>query len=149
MVTLRTTAIMKTDISGSTARFRSLPESDLTALLAEHRELVARLAEAHGGRIVKPEGDGYWLAFPSVTAGALAGMAMQEELRLAEAPKGDRRLVMRIVITLGDVLHEEGAFVGDAVVLASRIETLTPPHEIYLSAAAWLAEPGGSPHRAR
>jgi adenylate cyclase len=139
MVTLRATAIMKTDISGSTARFRSLPEQDLTALLAEHREFVARLATAHDGRIVKPEGDGFWLAFPSVTAGALAAMAMQEELRLAEAGQGDRRLAMRIVISLGDVLHQEGALVGDAVVLASRIEALTPPHEIYLSAAAWLA----------
>src|SRR5262245_50059909 len=139
MVTLRATAIMKTDISGSTARFRSLPEQDLTALLAEHRDFVVRLAAVHDGRIVKPEGDGFWLAFPSVTAGALAAMAMQEELRLAEGSKGDRRLAMRIVITLGDVLHQDGALVGDAVVLASRIETLTPPHEIYLSAAAWLA----------
>jgi len=139
MVTLRATAIMKTDISGSTARFRSLPEQDLTALLAEHRDFVARFASAHDGRIVKPEGDGFFLAFPSVTAGALAAMAMQEELRLAEGSKGDRRLAMRIVITLGDVLHQDGALVGDAVVLATRIEALTPPHEIYLSAAAWLA----------
>lgn len=139
MVTLRATAIMKTDISGSTPRFRSLPEQDLTALLAEHRDFVTRLATPHDGRIVKPEGDGYWLAFPSVTAGALAAMAMQEELRLAEASKGDRRLAMRIVITLGDVLHQEGALVGDAVILATRIDALTPPHEIYLSAAAWLA----------
>jgi class 3 adenylate cyclase len=139
MATLRATAIMKTDISGSTARFRTLTEQDLTTLLAEHRELVARLAAAHDGRVVKAEGDGFWLAFPSVTAGALAAMAMQEELRLAETGKGDRRLAMRIVITLGDVLHHENALVGDAVVLASRIEALTPPQEIYLSAAAWLA----------
>jgi class 3 adenylate cyclase len=139
MTALRATAIVTTDISGSTARFRTLLEPDLTALLAEHRDLVGRLASAHEGRIVKPEGDGFWLAFPSVTAGALAAMAMQEELRLAEVTKGDRRLAMRIVITLGDVLHQEGALIGDAVVLASRIEALTPPHEIYLSAAAWLA----------
>lgn len=131
MITLRATAIMKTDISGSTARFRTLPEPDLTALLAEHRELVTRLAAAHDGRIVKPEGDGFWLAFPSVTAGALAAMAMQEELRLAEATKGERLLAMRIVITLGDVLHQEGALVGEAVVLASRIEALTPPRPGY------------------
>ena len=46
---------------------------------------------------------------------------------------------MRVVITLGDVLHEEGALVGDTVVLTARIESITPPDEIYLSAAAWLA----------
>ena len=101
---------MKTDLSGSTVRFRSLPEADLTALLGEHRALIGRVAAGHGGRVVKPEGDGFFICFPSVTAAALAAMAMQEELRLSEAGKGDRRLVMRIVLTLGDVLHEEGAF---------------------------------------
>jgi class 3 adenylate cyclase len=46
---------------------------------------------------------------------------------------------MRIVITMGDVLNPEGALIGDAVVLAARIEALTPPDEIYLSAAARFA----------
>jgi class 3 adenylate cyclase len=139
MTTLRTTAIMKTDIRGSTVRFRQLPEVDLDALLTEHRAFVARVAAAHDGRIVKPEGDGFWLVFPSVTAAALAARTMQEELRLARVGKGDERLAMRIVLTLGDVLHQEGALVGDTVVLAARIEDITPPDEIYLSAAAWLA----------
>lgn len=136
---LLATAIMKTDLSGSTVRFRALPEADLTAVLAEHRGLVTRVAAARGGRLVKPEGDGFWIVFPSVTAATLAAMAMQEELRASEATKGDRRLAMRIVLTLGDVLHEDGALVGDAVVLATRIEALTPPGEIYLSPTAWLA----------
>lgn len=137
--TLRTTAILKTDLAGSTPRFRELPEADLAALLSDHRALLTRVAAAQDGRIVKPEGDGFWLAFPSVTAAALAAMSMQEELQLAQANKGDDRLAMRVVLTLGDVLHQEGALVGDAVVLATRIEALTPPDEIYLSAAAWLA----------
>src|SRR6266508_376425 len=139
MTTLRTTVILKTDISGSTVRFRALAEEDLHALFNEHREFLGRHAAAHDGRIVKPEGDGFWLVFPSVTAAALAAMAMQEELRLAQPGKGDDRLSMRVVITLGDVLHEEGALVGDTVVLTTRIEAITPPDEIYLSAAAWLA----------
>jgi len=66
-------------------------------------------------------------------------MAMQEELRHTQLNKGEDRLAMRIVITLGDVLHEEGDFFGDAVALAARIETITPPDEIYMSAAARLA----------
>src|ERR687887_1108685 len=139
MTTLRTTVIMKTDIGGSTVRFRALPEVDLDALLTEHLHFVSHLAAAHDGRIVKPEGDGFWVVSPSVTAGALAAMRMQEELRLARVGKGDDRLVMRIVLTLGDVLHQEGALVGDAVVLAASIEAITPPDEIYLSTAAWLA----------
>jgi class 3 adenylate cyclase len=68
MTTLRTTVIMKTDIGSSTARFRTLAERGLHALLIEHREFLNRHAAAHAGRIVKSEGDGVWLVFPSVTA---------------------------------------------------------------------------------
>jgi class 3 adenylate cyclase len=135
---LRTTAILKTDLASSTLRFRALSEADLSALLSDHRAMLSRLAAAHDGRIVKPEGDGFWLAFPSVTAAALAAMSMQEELRLSQPNAGDDRLTMRVVITLGDVLYQDGALVGDAVVLATRIEALTPPDEIYVSEAAWL-----------
>lgn len=138
-MTLLTTVIMKTDIRASTVRFRSLPEEVLDALLIKHRQFVSRAAAAHGGRVVKPEGDGFWVAFSSATAGALAAISMQEELRLGQPGKGDERLAMRIVLTLGDVLHQEGALVGDAVVLAARIEEITPPDAIYLSAAVWLA----------
>jgi class 3 adenylate cyclase len=136
MSALQTTAILKTDLKGSTPTFRALQESDLGSLLTSHREFVARIASARGGRIVKPEGDGFWIMFPSVTAAALAAMDMQEELQLAQPNKGDDRVSMRIVITLGDVLNPEGALIGDAVVLAARIEALTPPDEIYLSASA-------------
>jgi class 3 adenylate cyclase len=139
MTMLRATAIMKTDIRGSTLHFRMLPEVDLETLLTEHRQFVFRLAKAHDGRVVKGEGDGFWVVFPSVTAAALAAMNMQEELRLAQPGKGDARVSMRIVVTLGDVLEREGALVGDAVVLATRIETITPPDEIYLSTSAWQA----------
>jgi class 3 adenylate cyclase len=139
---LRTTAVLKTDIAGSTPRFRALSERELTKVLGDHRAMVTRIAATHGGHVVKPEGDGYWLAFPSVTAAALAAMAMQEELRLGQTNVGNvdaQRIAMRVAITLGDVLHEEGALVGDAVVLAMRIEALTPPDEIYLAEGAWLA----------
>jgi len=136
---LRTTAIMKTDIQGSTARFRMLCGADLEALLREHREFVTRLAGANEGRVAKLEGDGLWVVFPSVTDAALTAMSMQEELRLAQTGKGDARVAMRIVITLGDVLYQEGSLVGEAVVLAARIEEITPPDEIYLSTSAWLA----------
>jgi adenylate cyclase len=59
MATLRTTVIMKTDIQGSTVRFRELPDVDLDALLSEHRQFVSRLAAVRDGRVVKLEGDGF------------------------------------------------------------------------------------------
>jgi len=65
--------------------------------------------------------------------------AAPSSMGLDSPNRGDDRLAMRVVITLGEVLHEEGALVGDTVVLTTRIEAITPPDEIYLSAAARLA----------
>jgi adenylate cyclase len=94
MAQLRTTVVMKTDITGSTPRFRTLPISDLQALLFEHRVFVESHAADHGGQIVKSAGDGYWVQFPSATAAAKSAIAMQEALRLAQPDKGDDRLSM-------------------------------------------------------
>jgi class 3 adenylate cyclase len=74
MRALCTTAILKTDLRGSTPTFRGLPEADLDAMLREHRAFVTRLTAAHDGRIVKPEGDGFWVVFPSVFARSSAAL---------------------------------------------------------------------------
>jgi adenylate cyclase len=136
---LRTTVIMKTDISGSTSRFRELLAADLQALLSNHRDFVAHHAAEHEGRIIKAAGDGYWLEFPSVTAAAKAAIDMQEALRLAQLNRGDDRLAIRIVIALGDIAVQDGDFIGDVLALATRVEAVTPPDEVYLTAAARLA----------
>src|SRR6478672_917157 len=67
---LRTTVVMKTDISGSTSRFRGLLAADLQLLLGDHRDFLARHAAEHNGQIIKAAGDGYWLEFASVTDAA-------------------------------------------------------------------------------
>jgi class 3 adenylate cyclase len=136
---LRTTVLMKTDISGSTSRFRELLAADLQALLAEHRDFLARYAAKHEGHIIKAAGDGYWLEFAGVTGAAKAAIEMQEELRLAQPNRGDDRIAIRIVIALGDIAAQDGDFIGDAFALATRVEAVTPPDEIYLTAAARLA----------
>src|SRR5689334_14885585 len=136
----RTTVVMKTDISGSTSRFRQLLPADLQALLSDHRDFVARHAAEQNGRIIKAAGDGYWLEFRSVTHAAKAAIAMQEALRLAQLSRGDDRLAIRIVIALGDIAAvQDDDFIGDTFALATRVEAVTPPDEIYLTAAARLA----------
>ena len=136
---LRTTVIMKTDISGSTSRFRELLAADLQTLLGDHRDFLARHAAEYDGQIIKAAGDGFWLEFPSVTGAAKAAIDMQEALRLAQLNRGDDRLAIRIVIALGDIAVQDGDFIGDAFALATRVEAVTPPDEIYLTAAARLA----------
>src|SRR5262245_24853278 len=135
---LRTTVVMKTDISGSTSRFRELLAADLQALLGEHRDFLARHAASYVGHIIKAAGDGRWLEFPSVTGAAKAAIEMQEALRLTQLSRGVDRIAIRIVIALGDIAAQDGAFIVDAFALATRVEPITPPNESYLTPAARL-----------
>jgi class 3 adenylate cyclase len=140
MAQLRSTVIVKTDLSGFMAKVASLSGTELSALLAGHRDLIREIAARHEGSIIKGEGDSFWLTFDSVTAASLAAIECQQELRANQPGQTDeRRLAMRAVISLGDVLHQESDIFGDAVNLAARIETVTPRDEIYMSEAAWLA----------
>jgi class 3 adenylate cyclase len=130
---------MKTDIAGSTPQFRALLASDLQAALSAHRALVARPAAEEGGRIFKAAGDGYWLEFPSVTSAAKSAIEMHEALGLTQSSTSGDRLSMRIVIGLGDTATQDDDFIGEVLALIARIETITPPNEVYLTTAACLA----------
>jgi class 3 adenylate cyclase len=140
MTALRSTVIVKTDICGFTTRVKTLSESELSSLLDHHKAFISDIVAKNAGSIVKGEGDSFWIIFPSVTTAVLAAVEMQQELRLAQLGQSDdERLAIRIVIALGDVLHQDQDIFGDTVNLTARIESATPPDEIYLSQAAWLA----------
>jgi class 3 adenylate cyclase len=140
MTTLRATVIAKTDIVAYTARVTTLPEADLRALQNEHKLFVSTIVAKNRGTIIRGEGDAFWILFPSVTAAALTAIELHQELRMMQPGKGDaERVAIRVAISLGDMLHHDGDIFGDAVNLTARIEAITPPDEIYLSQAAWLA----------
>lgn len=140
MATIQSTVIVKTDIKGFTAKVGTLPESELGNLLSQHKIFVSEVVAQNGGTIIKGEGDSFWITFPSVNAATSAAVDMQKELRVAQIGKNDdERLAIRVVIGLGDVLHQDGDIFGDNVNLVARIESVTPPDEIYLSQTAWLA----------
>ncbi len=139
MAPLHAAVLMKTDIANSTPKFRALLAEDQQALLRGHRAFVAAHAAEAGGRIIRPTGDGFWLEFPSATAAARAAMAMQAGLRLEQPISAGERLAMRVIIGVGDIGELEGEMIGELLALIVRIETITPPDEIYLTPTARLA----------
>lgn len=65
---------------------------------------------------------------------------MPQELRRLQSGKSDdNRLSIRVMIALGDVLHQDRDIFGDTVNFTATIESITPQNEIYCSQAAWLA----------
>lgn len=139
MANMRTTVILKTDIVDSTPRTAAQTQAEMGLQRKQHKRLISETAANNKGSIFQEQGDSYLVEFPSVTSAALAAIDIHQTLRVQQVGKGDkRRLAIRVVITVGDLLHQESDSIGTVLSLTARIEKVTPPDEIYLSHAAWL-----------
>jgi TolB-like protein/Flp pilus assembly protein TadD len=118
----RLAAIMFTDIQGYTALTQ---ENEQTALrlLERYRELVRPVLSRYGGREVKTMGDGSLIEFGSALEAAECAVEMQRVIHEYNQSAATK-MVVRVGIHVGDVVHRGGDVFGDAVNIASRIEPL-------------------------
>lgn len=136
-------AVMLTDMQGFTAATARQSRDENARMLALHDALLGPVLRVFRGNRVKSIGDAYLVLFPSVTRALLCGMAIQDRLwDYNRRVDPDRRIEVRIVVTLGEVtLVRSGGdqdVYGEAVNLASRIEREATAGEIWLSESAWL-----------
>src|SRR5262245_57800373 len=129
--TARVLGLVFTDLVDSTALKATRGDDAAGALIARHREQVARLASENGGRIVDVAGDGCFLVFEAPSAAARFAVRLQQ-LHASE-PELPR---VRVGIHVGEVSERDGRVEGLAVDLAARIQSLARPAQILLSAAA-------------
>jgi TolB-like protein len=113
---------MFTDIVGYTAMVQA-NESRALDLLRKHRDLLRPILTHHEGREVKTMGDAFLVEFPSALAATECAVELQKALQKFNEGKRDKVRV-RVGIHVGDVVHERGDVYGDAVNIASRIETV-------------------------
>ena len=110
-------AVMFTDVVGYTA---IIAEDEKAGLAARKRHRDAQeTAIAHSkGRLIQYFGDGSLSIFPSAVVGVTAAIAVQRHLHSAPS------LPVRIGLHVGDIAYDEQGAYGDAVNIASRIESL-------------------------
>jgi len=133
----RLAAIMFTDLVGFT-KLGQRNEEEALRLRKEHQALVRPLLAVHGGREVKTLGDGFLIEFSSAVESVRCAAEIQEAVAQRNAlPTSAERIVLRIGIHLGDVVGEGSDIVGDAVNVASRIESLAEPGGIAVSGSVF------------
>jgi TolB-like protein/Flp pilus assembly protein TadD len=115
---------MFTDMIGYTA-LGQRNESLSLALVEEQRKLIRPILARHHGREVKTIGDAFLVEFPSSLDAVRCAYDIQRATREFNISMSeDKRVHLRVGIHLGDVVESSGDISGDAVNVASRIESL-------------------------
>jgi adenylate cyclase len=131
----RLAAILAADIAGY-SRLMGQDEAATVRDLKGHQAVILPLVGRHGGRIIDTAGDGILAEFPSVIGATECAVEIQTVMavRNEEVPE-HRRMLFRIGINLGDVIHDETRIYGDGINVAARLEGLAEPGGVLISQA--------------
>ena len=119
-------AIMFTDIVGYTA-LMGRDEQMAFKLLETNRQIHKQVIEQYNGKLIKELGDGVMASFNTVSDAVNAAIEIQK------ACAASKELSLRIGIHEGEIIFEVNDIYGDAVNIASRIQTLGVPGSILFS----------------
>ena len=119
-------AIMFTDIVGYTA-LMGKDEQKAFDLLKKNREIHLQAIGSLHGRLIKELGDGTLISFSAVSDALLAAMKIQQACAI------EKDISLSIGIHYGEIIFENNDIYGDAVNVASRIQTLGVPGSILFS----------------
>lgn len=119
-------AILFSDISGFTA-IMEINEEWALQLLAQNREIHEAALKHNGGSLIKEIGDGMLCRFDSIT------QAVDAALELQKRAQNYQGLQLGIGIHAGEIIYKGNDIFGDAVNLASRIQSLSKAGSILIS----------------
>ncbi len=153
----RRVTVLFSDLVDSTRLAQKMSTEDLRDLLASFHMASAQAIERQGGHVAKYLGDGLMAYFGYPNAheddalrAVEAALALRHAARSIPLPEGDA-LQVRIGIHTGRVVagemgagrtREKHSIVGEAPIVASRLEQLAEADEIYVSGAVRLLAEG-------
>jgi adenylate cyclase len=132
----RLAAILSADVVGYSRLVERDEAGTLAAVNRRYRQLVEPLVGRHRGRVAKLMGDGVLVEFASAVNAVACAVELQRGM--AEADAGDGRgILLRVGISLGDIVVSGGDVFGDGVIIAARLQALAEPGSIWLAGTVY------------
>jgi formylglycine-generating enzyme required for sulfatase activity/class 3 adenylate cyclase len=130
----RLAAIVAGDIAGYSRLMQIDEEGTHGRVKRIERDLIEPSIVEHHGKLVKTTGDGFLAIFDSPVEAVRCGIVIQQNMvgRNASLPK-HHWIEYRIGVNLGDVIIEADDVYGDGVNIATRLEGIAEPGEVYIS----------------
>jgi class 3 adenylate cyclase/tetratricopeptide (TPR) repeat protein len=130
----RQVTVLFTDICGYTQYMDTKGDIVGRGMLQKHNDIVLPLIEKHEGVIIKTIGDAVMATFSTPLAAVKASIAIQNGLyeHNKKIEPADR-IHVKIGINMGEALMDETDVFGDAVNVASRIQSQAGKDQILIS----------------
>jgi formylglycine-generating enzyme required for sulfatase activity/class 3 adenylate cyclase len=134
VVPRRLAAIVVGDIVGYSRLMQIDEEGTHTRVKRIEHDLIEPTIREHHGRLVKTTGDGFIAVFDSPVEAVRCGIVIQQNMVGRNTSQSRPQWIeYRIGINLGDVIIEIDDVYGDGVNIASRLQGLADPGEVYIS----------------
>ncbi|WP_171103540.1 adenylate/guanylate cyclase domain-containing protein [Ruegeria sp. HKCCD7255] len=123
----RITTLMFVDMVGYSAMMNADQDATIQAVRELKNHQLEPVLSDFGGEILKRMGDGWIIAFSSISAALDSAIQVQTNLY------GHRKLKLRIGCHLGEIVEDEDDFYGAGVNITQRIQTEAPPGGVMVS----------------
>lgn len=127
-----TVTLLFTDLVGSTQLLAQLGDDEMQAVRRRHFVLLSDEVAAHGGKVVKSLGDGIMAAFSGASDAISCAIAIQRAV-VRHQRRDAAPLAVRVGISAGEPISEDGDYHGTPVVEAARLCTAAHGGQILLS----------------
>jgi adenylate cyclase len=134
----RLAAVLAADVVGYSRLMEQDESGTLSTLKSLRKQVLEPLIHQHQGRIFKVMGDGFLVEFVSPTNAVQCAIELQNQVPLAgrSLPK-ECQLVLRIGVSLADVIIDDDDLYGDGVNIAARLESIAEAGGIVISGTAY------------
>lgn len=134
----RLAAIIVGDIASYSRLMEADEEGTHVRVKRIERDLIEPSIAEHHGKLVKTTGDGFIAIFDSPVEAVRCSIVIQQNLIGRNASLSqDSRIEYRIGVNLGDVIVEADDIYGEGVNIATRIEGIAEPGQVYISGAIY------------